>query len=448
MLSLLVLWTILGITFTFIGIPILYTCNLQTCLHKPEDRIFIAIWLGIIVLANLLLFASLFTALTLYVAAFLVALMLMPYFFRRYKFWTKRPSVDFVAGGALIVGTLLVAALAAIMSGVNPYDSGLYHIQTIAWLAEYGSVPGLALIHHPFGYTNAWFALIAPLKIEWLQDHFLMGMNGFIFYIMMAQTIAKLHRVWNRYADVGDWFFIISCALFCRLFFPGLIFSMSSDLSATLLIVVVAWLITALSINSEATTGGTRQPGLAILILASGAVSIKFGSMPLLGIAAIYYVLTKGLNFRKIWIALAIIAPFAAIHMLVSTITSGCPLYPTPYFCTSLPWSLGSENAREVSSTIYEFTKWVGPTPPDATRFNWLWHKPPNDNNLYNDKPLMLGLLIANILCGAWLYLKRKKINHDALCYTALISLSGIAFTIFIVPHLRFGLGFFWWRQH
>lgn len=443
MISLLALWAILGIIFTFIGMPILHACNVQTCMQKAEDRIFLAIWLGMITLADLLLFASLFTALTLYVAAFFVAIMLIPYFFKRYEFWVARPSADFVTGGILIVVTLLVAALSAFMTLGTPEDSGSYHIPMIAWLAEYGSVQGLALINHPFGYTNAWFALEALLKPEGFQFSLLSGLNSFIFYIMIAQTIAKLHRVWNRRADVDDWFFIIACALFCRYFFATLIFSPSADLPSALLVILTAWLIIVLSINNDATTDSmAKRPGSTVLILASGAVSIKFGTIPLLGIAAAYYVFSKGFNFRKVWVASAVIAPFAIIHVLVSTITSGCPLYPTPYFCTSLPWSLGSEQARQISETMFEFLKWVGPAPADANGLNWLWHKPPNQN-LFNDKPLMFGLLIANILCGPFLYLKRKRINKDAALYTALIALSGIAFTITVIPHLRFSFGYF-----
>jgi hypothetical protein len=443
MLSLLVLWAILAITFAFIGMPILYACNAQTCLKKDEDRIFVAIWLGMTALSNLLLFASMFTALSLTVAAFFVAIMLMPYFFSRYQLCATRPKFAFVPVGILLVVTLLTASLAAIMSNGSIEDAGMYHVQMIAWLAEYGSVPGLALINNPFGYTSAWFALEAPLKSEWFHEHIVIGMNSFVFFLMIAQSILKLHRVWLRDADTGDWFFIISFALFCHYFFPSLIFTPSPDLPASLLIIVTAWLVVVLSISNYQTIESvTLRPGLAVLLLASFAVSIKFGSMPLLGIASIYYVFANGFDLRKIWIALAIITPFVAIHMLVSTMTSGCALYPMPYFCTSLPWSLGSENARAVSSTITEFAKWIGPAPSDATRFNWLWREPPNIN-MYNDKPLMLGLLIANILCGILLYFKRKNIGKDAVFYIALIAIAGIAFAVFIVPNLRFCLGFF-----
>lgn len=171
-------------------------------------------------------------------------------------------------------------------------------------------------------------------------------------------------------------------------------------------------------------------------------MSIKLSAIPLLIIAAIYFVFVEGFTWRKVLATIAIVVPFAVIHIWVSIITSGCPLYPAAYLCTDFPWSVGSENARYVSSSTYEFLKWVGPAPPDATSFNWLWHKPPN-NNVFNDKPLMRLLLVVNILCGAWLYSKRTNICREALIYTALMAIAGVAFTIFILPHLRFGVAYF-----
>ena len=270
-------------------------------------------------------------------------------------------------------------------------------------------------------------------------------MNGYIFYLMAAQTVLILRRVldFNYAGSVSDWFFILVFALYCRFSFPDLIFSPSPDVPVTLLILIATWLMVNIAANiGEANGGGASYPGNAVLILASGAVSFKLGAIPLLGVSVICYLLARGFSLRKAFAASAIVAPFAVIHAWVSTVTSGCPLYPTPYLCTDLPWSLGSENARNISASTFEFLKWVGPPPPDASSFNWLWHTPLN-HNLYNDKPLMLGLLVANVLCGAWLYIRRNKINRIALIYTALVAFSGIGFTIFKLPHLRFGLGFF-----
>lgn len=397
-----------------------------------------------VVLANLLLLASLFTPLNLYVMTFFMAIMAVPYFLKHSEYAINGFSVNLTTGCSIFVITLLVAAFTAVGMDIVE-DTGAYHHQMIKWLSEYGSVKGLALINNNFGFTNSWFALIAPLQTGWLKNHFITGMNGFIFYLMTVQTVLILRRILNfdHAAGVKDWFVVIAFVLFCRYSFSDLIISPSPDVPVTMLILIVSWLIITISVNGHAVIGnGAIRLGAGILVLACGAVSFKLGALPLLGIAIIYSVFAGGFTLRKLFTTIAIVAPFAAIHLWVSIITSGCPLYPAPYFCTDLPWSLGSENARSLSAAAAESLKWMGPAPLDSAGFNWLWHEPPN-NNIFNDKPLMLILLVVNILCGVCLYIMRNKINKEALIYISLSAVIGIAFTIFKLPHLRFGLGFF-----
>ncbi|MGA9666180.1 MAG: hypothetical protein WBQ69_06985 [Gallionella sp.] len=444
MLSLLILWTTSAIIFALIGTPVLYACNLHTCLPRPEDRIFVAVWMGMIVLANLLLLVSIFAPITLYVAAIIVGILAIPYFFRHSGYAVKGLSIEPATAWLLIVVALLALVFTTLAQDTVE-DTGLYHHQMINWLAEYGSVHGLALINNPFGYTDSWFALIAPLQTGWLKDHFITGMDGFIFCLMAMQAILLLGRIigTRHTAGIDDWFFVVAFALFCRFSFSDLIHSPSPDTPVTLLVLVVAWLVVTIAVSGNAkTSDGEKSPRSGAVILAAGAVSIKLSALPLLAIAVIYFVFAGGFTWRKVLTSAAIVVPFAIIHMWVSTITSGCPLYPAPYLCTDFPWSVGSENAKYVSSSTYEFLKWVGPAPPDATSFNWLWHRPPN-NNVFNDKPLMRLLLVVNMLCGAWLYSKRSIVCREALIFTPLLAISGIAFTIFILPHLRFGVGFF-----
>lgn len=445
MLSLLTLWSISAIVFTFIGTPILHLCNLQAVLPKPEDRIFVSIWLGIVVLANLLLLASLFVPLTLPVMALLVALMSLPYLWRRSEYAIKGFSINLATAAALLVPTVLVLVFIALAQD-NIADTGDYHLQMIDWLAEYGSVHGLALIHNAFGFTDSWFALTAPLQTGWLKDHFITGMNGFIFWLMSLQAILVLRRILRADSDAGlsDYFFVIAFALFCRFSFSFLMHSPSPDVPVTLLSLIVTWLVIAISVN-DTTAAPTlaKWPWVAALILASGAVSFKLSAAPLLALVVIYYVFAAGFSLRKLVHAIAIVAPFAALHLWVSVVTSGCPLFPTPYLCTDLPWSYGSGNASFLSNYISDYNKWEGlPVPPDANSFNWIWFKLGESNPLFK-KSLLLALLVVNVVCGVLLYVRRNRINQQALIFTSLLAASGIVFTFLKLYLLRFGLGFF-----
>jgi hypothetical protein len=441
MLSLAILWTVLFVALTATGLPILHYCGLHNSLKRTEDRIFAAIWLSLLVLANVLLLASLATNLTLLTAIFILAAMMAPYLYKADEYLKLLRGFSADWGGALALILATAAALAITATSTDAVeDTGLYHHQTIEWLSQYGSVKGLALLHDRFGYAVSWFALIAPLQTGWLYNHFLNGMNGFIFWLMSLQAILILRRVAHANAALPDWFFLLAFAMFCQWFFAILILSPSPDLPVTFLVLVTAWLTLAIA-------GAERKPGqkrgaAALLILAAGCVSIKIGAVPLLAAAGVVYLWTEGLNARNVGTAAALSLPFIAIHAAVAVTTSGCPLYPSPLLCTDLPWSVGEQSARQASSIALEFLQWNAPAPPDATRFNWLWHAPPA-NNIFNDKALMKNLLIANLPCALWLFARWRKIGREASACIAGYALTGIAFTLVMLPHLRFGLAFF-----
>jgi len=448
MLSLLILWLLSALVFAFIGLPILHFCNLHAYLPKPEDRIFVAIWLGIIVLSNLLLLASLFVPLTLLITAELAALLAVPWISRHSQYALKGWSIDRIGGCGLVVALLFV--LLFITRGqATVADTGMYHHQMINWLAEYGSVHGLALINMAFGYTDAWFALIAPLQTGWLRDHFITAMNGFVFLLMAAQSALILRRFFipSHISGIADWFFILAFGLFCRYSFSVLIHSPSPDVPVTMLVLITAWLVINISSNNSAPSAASanaRWGDAAVLILAAGAVSFKLGALPLLGAAMFYFLFAQGLSLRKSGYAVAVVAPFALTHLWVSVITSGCAVYPAPYMCTDLPWSMGSEDARSISAYIFEYLKWGGqPAPADASGFNWLWHKPLGKEDAFADKPLMFWLLLVNLPGIPLLYFSRNTIGKKTTLYMLLIAISGIVFTLVKLPHLRFGLGFF-----
>ena len=436
MILLLVLWAAFGLMFFIIGVPILYKFKLHDCLPRVEDQLFVAIWLGIIVLSNLLLLASLFTPLTAYVAMAIVAVLAVPYFLKKPEPVIGSLSITRATGIGLAIVVLSLAFRTA-SATISFYDTGLYHYQLVKWLSEYGSVPGLALVHSRFGFTSSWFALAAPLQVGMFKSHLVAVMNGFIFCLMALQALVALSRAYDRSAKLNDWFFILAFVPILQWVPHGLIRSLSPDLAVILLIVVVVWLMITVTLNAPTTMRDrTTWPGAVVLILALGAVSIKLSVVPLLGVATLYYIFARGFSLRKVCVAAALAIPFIVTLMSVTTITSGCPLFPAPYFCTDLLWSVGNTSATAVSKTIVDWARWSGPTPADANSVNWLWL------SWISKEKKVAEILAVNILCLAWLYFKRDKIGKELLLYTLLTALTGVIFTMVKGPTLRFGLGF------
>jgi hypothetical protein len=197
------LWPILGLTFFIIGIQILHSIKLQVYLHRAEDQVFVAMWIGIIDFSNMLLLVSLFIPLTAYIGMAIAVVLIIPYLLRKRESATRQTFIT----GSTVFGLVIVTLALAFFTAVGPiewYDTGLYHYQLVRWLSEYGSVPGLALIHERFGFTSTWFALIASLQVGPIKNHLATVVNGFIFCLMTLQMIVALGKVYERRAKEND----------------------------------------------------------------------------------------------------------------------------------------------------------------------------------------------------------------------------------------------------
>lgn len=104
-----------------------------------------------------------------------------------------RPAKRFV-GRWLLTGTLLVATAYLAWAALGPvtnYDTGLYHLGAITYAAEFPTVPGLANLYFPFGYSNAQFPLAAFLgNGPWGGEGYRL-LNGLLFAGMVADLILR-----------------------------------------------------------------------------------------------------------------------------------------------------------------------------------------------------------------------------------------------------------------
>ena len=97
----------------------------------------------------------------------------------------RNPSVLFIT--ALLSFLLLVLVFNAGPSRMDDTES--YHIPAVKWMAEYGTVPGLANLHVRFGLNSAWFVAIALFTHSTSAFNNYLSLNGvlcvwFSFYLV------------------------------------------------------------------------------------------------------------------------------------------------------------------------------------------------------------------------------------------------------------------------
>ncbi|MGH2990318.1 MAG: LIC_10190 family membrane protein [Solirubrobacterales bacterium] len=340
---------------------------------RPGDRFVLSAWLGLLVLGSGLLAISLLFPLSPFVggvAGFGAAAAALSWRRVRDEISSLRAHLS-----RRLIGACLALAVGVALFTAQPvvwFDTGLYHAGAIRWLAEFGAVEGIGLIHYPLGFGSSWFALAAPFSPDGLREHTTVVLGGFALLLLILHALICISRALRRDARPADWLLIAGSALLV----PALAallkahVSTSPDLPVAILGLLVGWAIfTAVDPQHARGAAASRlSPGPAAvpLLLALGAMTIKLQAAPLAAVAALFYVLAGEDRFRRaMWVGvlgIALVGPWLAYEFVVT----GCPVYPVPA-CTNVPWSVGSDAARQTAETVETVTRWGDESAPGSS---------------------------------------------------------------------------------
>ena len=170
--------------------------------------------------------------------------------------------------------------------------------------------------------------------------------------------------------------------------------------------------------------------------LAIGAVTMKLSALPLLLVSLIFCCFyDRKFRMSNIVVAGGTVLIFLVPLISVNVVASGCPLYPSPTFCTDLPWSVGENKARQMTAVIRRWAQWAGPKPEDATSLNWIvpW---------LGIRKEATFLILLSVLSGFMVSLKLMRAKLQGKNYILGIAFLGTALMLYSAPSTRFGLGF------
>lgn len=439
MLFLTIVWSGLIFVSFAIGAAILSLIK-NECFERIGDRLIVAVWLGVLILAVSLLAASLFVPLSPLVgAAIAVSLVAIALCFHRTR-------TEIIALGSVLLPrqiwgflTLEIAVAAYAARAITWFDTGLYHFQVIRWLSRFGTVPGLALIHARFGFTSSWFALAAPLNAGIFEARIGAVVGGFTFLLGVLQVIISAARLLKHQQRFEDWF-VVFFSFFClpMIVAGGLPTSSSPDVPVILLTGIVSWTFIIICSTSKRINSAkhiTLEPEIIPLLLSAGATTVKLSAFPLLIVSGCFYIFRKRFSWQRILFCCAIASLLLLPMLSFGIITSGCPLFPSSLLCLNLPWSFKLESVKAVSKSIQDWNRWGGSAPDYANSWNWLGHW------IFDEK--LAILLIAWSVVSVFLLIRSsKKFRFPAQNYVITLASLGIAYMMYGAPSLRFGLGY------
>ena len=450
MLYFIAIWTGLLCACLTVGCSLLHRLKIDK-LEQPSNRVILSAWLGLGIVAILSLAVAIFVplspltgiGLTLLTASSALASKSTR---RELASWWHQISNPAWTCYAISSGTIA----AFVTQKVAWIDTGLYHYGLVRWLAEYGVVPGLALINPQFGFTSAWFAIAAPLNSASLSGSASTVMNGFILLLTVLQIVLLFQQITSdlrtsAQTSLNDWF-LLSFSLFSFFLVTQtpllrtITISASPDIAVILFTMMATWAM----LLSTTATSSHRAPkaidfDLMPIILATAAFSIKLTALPLLAATTGFY-LFRAITPKRVATAIALLSITLLPFFTVQILSSGYPLYPSTIGGLSLPWTRAPRIANRLAEATHGWGNWFKNPPIEVFRPAWLIQQWFNSNH---SSKLMVVLIGLSIISGIYLTICLKQKHNHSILWLLVLAILGITFTMLKAPLFRFGMGYF-----
>lgn len=350
---------------------------------------------------------------------------------------------------ALVLAPIGLASAYNALTADYCYDDALYHLLSVRWIAEYGSVPGLANLHGRLGFNSSLVALAGIFSVPFgvhIGREFVNGATTLLVAGVLSQGLRvenwrDLNASRNLYA-FGLLIFVVTLVLSPCLSSP------QPDVSAAAVAIAVAWYFFA-AVNFS---GGGDQFGANQLLLcvsaSVAALELKLSYIGL-GAATILVVVSiavrRRLPFRQICLCLLFGLIILVPWICCGYITSGCPFFPSDFGRLNFDWAVPRQLVSFERDAAFAWARAPGLSPMEVLG-NWKWLTPWSARILGDPsvvKPLLAGAF------GLLLLLSRLLVRPPPLIerrwFVLLVPSSiGLLFWFLTAPDPRFAQATLW----
>jgi len=375
---------------------------------------------------------NLYTLLWTFLCSLLIFLFIKPELKKTIDAVSRKKNIIILSSPILITGLLLSINSPLI------YDSGLYHIQSIKWIEEYSTIPGLANLHSRFGFNPNIFTLFALTSLTEIFGQEIFSINFTLF------SLITLYFIRNLYTEIEKG--IISSTFIFNVIILFVLLSLIKNLSSpTPDFIATAFPLFVFS-NYMNITYGKEEPNfknyIPILIIIIYSLTVKLATAPLL---LFFLLIFKNENFtlKHILLSLAIILFVTVPWIIRNIILTGWLIYPFPYLdMFTFDWRVPLSKVLEEKTSITGWARYPGDQHVvigSMPIIEWfpIWIK-----NLAFYYKVLFIISILSPLISLLLYLTKKI--HLTFQQILIISTSflGVIFWFLLAPDIRFGKAF------
>ena len=417
--------------------------------REGGDRLFLAFWIGLALAIAVLQLWHFALPVGPAAATLLLAVGLAGLVRERGALRVLRPRTrgqTWAAAGGL-AGTLWVAYRC--LRPLEHYDTGLYLLGAMTWFGDQPLVPGLANLHGRFGFNNSHLLFAALFDAGPWTDRAPNLVNGCLLTVFLAgclhagRGLSATGR--GRAGAAFAWMTIPPVLMLAARY----LVSLSTDLPATLLCLLVAWRSFRLLAGEVEGVEARRTELRDLALLAAAGVCVKLSALVFLGGVWLLAAASRSADLRRrdVAVAIAIGALLLGPWLVRGAVLSGYPLYPSSAISIPVDWRVPAVSVDNEAAGVRSWARVPG-VPRELTLTGGYWVQSWMRRNLVLrigvgfPLPLLLGS-IGIFLVAAGGSLGRRSESSRGLWLLA-PALLAFGFWLWMAPDPRFAMFVFW----
>ena len=324
--------------------------------------------------------------------------------FLEFSIWPTTSLILFLLSWAIV---LIINAGPTMMD-----DTDSYHVQSIKWIQQYGSVPGLVNLHERFGFNSSWFSSVALFSFSSKTTGGFTVVNGVLSMWLCYWFISKYHqfrRENNLHASLAIVIiFIVSLVIWPLI--RGNAATTNYDFITTAIVLILF---------TETFFSENISPSIEWITWPVYLFTVRIINFPILVFSLFaFIILIKQKNVRAAFLpvtcCLLLIVPFLIRNIIIA----GYPFYPATYFdLTNVDWKPDPQLTERLIEYIKYYnrvsTTYLEIEQTKALGANWV---PAWFTYLFLfDKILVLAGLAGISFSVAKLYIQKRNYNRSII---------------------------------
>ena len=329
------------------------------------------------------------------------------------------------------------------------YDNALYHLLSVRWMAEYGSVFGLANLHGRLGFNSSLVALSGLFSVPFgvsIGREFVNGATTVLVAGVLSQGLN--FKNWRCSNPSRSLYAFGLMAFVVMLVLSPCLSSPQPDIGSAVMAIAAAWYF--FGVVKLSGHGDQFEFDKFLLCVSAAAVAVEL-KLSYIGFAAatvlvaLSVAVRRGVSLRLICLGLLFTLILLSPWICCGYITSGCPFFPSDFGRLNFDWAAPYQSAIAERDAAFAWARAPSLRPSEVLG-NWNWLKPWIARVLDDPsvcKTLLVGAVGLLLLCGRLLLRPSPQFDRR-WCLLLFPPAVGLLFWFLTAPDPRFAQATLW----